>query len=101
MQDWLLNDSDFLSRGKGPRLKLYVETLDLAVENAQDFPRLSEALCRRAEAILPDGGPEHLRKYLDTPHIYSQIITGLGRRCRLCDNCKRLECLNKEPVSIR
>ena len=30
-----------------------------------------------------------------------EIITGLGRRCRLCDNCQRLECLNKEPVSIR
>ena len=52
MQDWLLQQETF-SRCPGRKDVLYLEAVELALENSKQFPRLSEALYRRARAPLP------------------------------------------------
>ena len=95
-----MKQESFLSC-KGQRQEiLYLETVELALENSQQFPRLSEALYCRARRLLPSPEPWLLEKYFVNPKAYNQLLSKLGLTDYYCTNCKRLKCLNKKAVTI-
>lgn len=105
LQDWILQQRYFSSLPifNRNRLDLFQETVGLALETCK-FPRLSEALYRRASRIKPEPTHFYMKKYRDNPQAYNQVIAGLGWTGRLqviCDNCKRDNCLNRTPVTMR
>jgi len=105
LQDWILQQDyfTFLPSFNRNRLNLFQETVDLALDNIK-FPLLSEALYRKAGRIKPEPTHFYVKKYRDNPQTYNQVINSLdwsGLVHCICDNCKRDNCLNRAPVTMR